>query len=402
MVLTNPHADKAPRSAVSLGIAHAALRAGNVATARQMLQDRLAQHPADADALHLLAEIAVGQRAFEEATMLLRRAVAADPSPHLRMALVEHLQRYASPALALSELDQLPQAMRERFDIKGIEATLLGTLGQHEPQIRLYQQMARERPEQAPLWVSLGNALKTVGRTAEAVKALQRAIKVEPTFGENWWTLANFKSFRFSTKDVHAMRQLLRGRLEQEDALHLHFALGKALEDRGDYGESFRHYAAGNALRAATFAPDQKAMTAQVDEWIAALTPAFFDRGQVGDPARDPIFVVGLHRSGSTLVEQILASHPLVEGTTELAAMNNIRDRIERRTGLSAPAAIAALDPREFAELGAHYLDKTRPFRTTDRPFFVDKLPGNWINLPLIRLALPNARIIDARRHPMA
>jgi cytochrome c-type biogenesis protein CcmH/NrfG len=403
MVLSSPQADKSGRASVSLGIAYAALRAGNVVQARQMLQDRLAQHPTDADALEMLAEVATGQRSFEEATMLLRRAVAADPSPHRRMGLVQHLQRFAGPGLALKELEELPQAVRDRFDVKGIEAALLGTVGMHDRQIRLYQQMARERPNQAALWTSLGNALKTVGRTAEAVKALQRAIKVEPSFGEAWWTLANFKSFRFSTRDIHEMRQALRGRLDENDALHIHFALGKAYEDRGEYEQSFRHYSAGNALRAGSVAENDQSVTAAVDESIATFTPEFFVRNQGGGcPARDPIFVVGLHRSGSTLVEQILATHPAIEGTTELNVMTNLRDRLARSRGSSWAAAVAALEPHQLAEIGEEYIGKTRPFRQTDRPYFVDKLPANWMNLPLVRAALPNAKIIDARRHPMA
>jgi tetratricopeptide (TPR) repeat protein len=284
-----------------------------------------------------------------------------------------------------------------------MEAQLVGTLGMHEEQIRLYQQMARQESDKAGLWVSLANALKTIGRTAEAVKALQRAIKVEPTHGDAWWTLANFKSYRFSTPDIRAMTRALHSRLSPEDSLHIHFALGKAYEDRGEYEASFSHYSAGNAIRADGFSQDQKSVSTVVDDWLDTLTPEFFSRGQgFGNPSPDPIFVVGLHRSGSTLVEQILASHPLIEGTTELSAMNNIRDRLERSSGLGAAAAVATLDPSEFADIGAQYLEKTRPFRHTDRPFFVDKLPSNWANLPLIRLALPNAKIIDARRHPMA
>jgi tetratricopeptide (TPR) repeat protein len=403
MVLRAPQADKSGARVASLGLAHAAMRAGNSATARQMLQDRLVQEPSDPDALHMLADVAVGQRSFEEATILLRRAVAADPSPDRRMALIQHLQRFANPGIALHEIEQLPQAFRDRFEVRAMEAQILGVLGHHERQIRVYQQMTRQESDKPGLWVALGNALKTIGKTGEAVRALQRAIKVDPTHGDAWWTLANFKSHRFATRDIHEMNQALRRQLSSEDALHIHFALGKAYEDRGEYEPSFRHYAAGNEIRTATFTPDQKSVTDQVDAWLEALTPEYFDRGKdVGDPAPDPIFVVGLHRSGSTLLEQILASHPLIEGTTELSAMNNIRDRIERTTGLDAPAAIASLRPEQFAELGSEYLAKTRPFRQTDRLYFVDKLPANWLNLPLIRLALPNARIIDARRHPMA
>jgi tetratricopeptide (TPR) repeat protein len=402
MIFGSPPAERKGHG-VSLGLAASALRSGNVAQARLMLQERLARNPVDADALEMLAEVAQSQRSIEEATLLFRRALAADPSPERRIALVLHLQRFSTPALALKELEELPPEFRGRFDVKSVESALLGILGQHERQIKLYREMVREQPGKAGLWVSLGNTLKTVGRTGEAISALQRAIKVDPSFGDGWWTLANFKSYRFTGRDLAQMRQALQQQLSDEDALHIHFALGKAYEDRGDYEQSFRHYAAGNAIRAKGFPAEETSVSPLVDRSIAVLTPDFFARDQeVGCPDEGPIFVVGLNRSGSTLIEQILASHPLIEGTTELPVMNNLRDRLARSAGLSPAEAIAQLEPSQFAAIGEEYLEKTRPFRQTDRPFFVDKMPGNWINLPLIRLALPKARIIDARRHPMA
>jgi tetratricopeptide (TPR) repeat protein len=403
MVFAVPRPQKPARSAVSIDRAAAALREGNPALARRMLQDRLLQNPLDADALAKLAEIAAAERQMEEATILLRRAVVADSSPPRRIALILHLQRFASPALAMQEIEALPPALRGRFDVKGIEAGVLGLLGVHDRQIDLYQEMTREDSAKAPLWMSLGNALKTVGRTDEAVSALQRAIGIQPAFGEAWWTLANFKSFRFSDRDIAQMRQALRRKLRDEDALHIHFALGKAYEDRSDYEQSFRHYAEGNALRAKTFLPDQMSVTERVDQSIATFTGEFFKRNaRAGCPDTGPIFVVGMHRSGSTLIEQILASHPLIEGTTELGVMNTIRDRLGRLAGMNSLEAIARLEPAQFAAIGEEYLEKTRPFRQTGRPYFVDKMPTNWANLALIRLALPNARVIDARRHPMA
>jgi len=404
MVLSRPGAPgPSDKSKVALDFAVAALRAGDIGGAELRLRDVLLADPRNADALSKLAEIAVDQRRIEDATVLLRKAVSADPRPERRLELIAHLQRFAGPALVLNELAELPPETRAQFDIKAIEAGARGILGDHDAQIRIYEEMARERPNRAGLWMSLGNALKTVGRTEEAVAALRRALKVEPTFGEAYWTLANFKSFRFAPRELHQMRQGLRKKLSDDDALHLHFALGKALEDAGDYEQSFAHYAAGNALRAAGFTPDQMAVTDYVDEAIAAFTPDFFARNRAaGCPDKGPIFVVGLHRSGSTLIEQILASHPLVEGTTELATLNNIRNRIARAEGLSPVAAIAQLDPAQFTAIGAEYLERTRAFRLTDKPYFVDKMPNNWMNIALIRLALPNAPIIDARRHPMA
>ena len=403
MVLRSPLAGQSGKPGASLEMIHAMLRAGNSVQARQMLQDRLARDPNDADALEKLGEIAQSDQSVEEATILLRRAVAADPSPRRRLVLIDHLRRSISPALALAELDRLPQQSRDEFEVQAMEAALAGSLGLHDRQIDVYRAMVRQRPSSAGVWVSLGNALKTVGRTSEAVSALQRAIRAEPAFGEAYWTLANFKSYRFSTRDIAQMRNNVRRSLPPQDALHLHFALGKALEDKGEYAQSFEHYSAGNAIRAAGFDPDQLSVTAAVDDSIATFTEDFFRRN-AGSGCEDegPIFVVGLHRSGSTLVEQILASHPLVEGTTELGIMKLIRDRIVRVSGEGSAAAIAALKPGELRDVGREYLERARPFRKTKKPFFVDKLPGNWINLPLIRAALPNARIIDARRHPMA
>jgi tetratricopeptide (TPR) repeat protein len=391
------------KSKVALDFAVAALRAGDIAGAELRLHDILLADPHDANAIAKLAEIAVEQRRIEDATVLLRRAVTADPTPERRLELIAHLQRFAGPALVLKELDALPADARERHEVKAIEAGALGILGHHDEQIRMYEEMTRERPRQPGLWMSLGNALKTVGRTDEAVAALRHALKVQPMFGEAYWTLANFKSFRFSPRELNQMRQALRKKLPDESALHMHFALGKALEDSGDYEQSFTHYAAGNALRAAGFTPDQSSATEFVDEAIATFTPELFERNRgVGCNGTGPIFVVGLHRAGSTLIEQILASHPLVEGTAELATLNMIRNRITRTSGLSACQAIARLQAAQFADIGGEYLERTKTFRMTDRPYFVDKMPNNWMNVALICLALPNARIIDARRHPMA
>src|SRR4051794_9927563 len=190
------------RSKAALDLAVATLRAGDVAGAEMRLRDIVNADPSNADALAKLAEIAAEQRRIEEATVLLRRAVAADPSPDRRIELIEHLRRFAGPAIALKELETLPQAVRDRFEIKAIEAGIHGFLGNHERQVQLYREMTRQHPGEAGLWMSLGNALKTLGRTEDAVKAIRRAIRARPGLGEAYWTLANFKSFRFSPRDL--------------------------------------------------------------------------------------------------------------------------------------------------------------------------------------------------------
>ncbi len=201
------------------------------------------------------------------------------------------------------------------------------------------------------------------------------------------------------------MRKALKGKLEAEDALHFHFALGKALEDRNDAEGSFRHYADGNRIRASQLTPGQMMVTPRVDTAIATFNRPLFDRYDgAGDQSRDPIFVVGLQRSGSTLIEHILASHPMIEGTSELLIMEQLWSRLGKAPGASGNsfAELARLDPQAVKALGAEYLERSRPFRLTDRPMFVDKLPPNWLNVGFIKLILPNATIIDARRHPLA
>ncbi len=404
-MISNPLSKDAgsSRSKVALDFASAALRSGNRLKAQMLLRDRLAEDPSDADALTVLAQISVEDRRIEDATVLLRRAVSADPTPERRLALIEHLQKHAGPALALSEFEELPSEFRTRFEVSGMEAKTLGLLGMHDAQIDTYKRMLRQQPNRAGTWMNLANALRSVGRTDEAVKALKRATKLQPTMGQAYWALANFKSYRFTRPDIAQMVQALRKDVSLEEALHIHFALGKAYEDQAEYEPSFRHYSAGNALRTRQLDPSSIPITEPVQDALEHCRPETFERlSGAGCDARDPIFVFGLHRSGSTLIEQLLASHPQIEGTSELTVMNAIVSRFRRSSGRTIGEIIETLSPAEITAIGEEYLQRTRPFRQTGKPYFVDKMPGNWINATLIRLALPNARMIDARRYPMA
>ena len=276
-------------------------------------------------------------------------------------------------------------------------------VGKHAEEIAAYREALQLEPGNPGIWVNLGYALRTVGQTEEAISAVKRAIQLQPTFGRAYWALANFKSYAFVVEELTRMRQLVARTLPLEDALNLHFALGKAFEDAKQYEPSFRHYAAGNALRAETLDPSKVAITGKVDDLIKHCSPELFTRAAgAGYQAADPIFIVGLHRSGSTLVEQILASHPLIEGTGELKVMRNLARRLQGSATRTLGEAIATLDPSDLVSIGEEYLEGARSFRRTDRTYFIDKLPGNWINIPLIRLALPRAKIIDTRRHPIA
>jgi len=263
--------------------------------------------------------------------------------------------------------------------------------------------MLKEQPNRPGTWMNLANALRTVGRTDEAVKALKRATKLQPTMGQAYWTLANFKSYRFSPSEMAQMQSALHQNVTQEEALHIHFALGKAYEDQSNWEVSFKHYSAGNALRMRQLDPETIPITEPVEDALAHCRPEVFERLKgAGCPAPDPIFVFGLHRSGSTLVEQILASHPQIEGTSELTVVNTIASRLRRSAGRKIGDLIEEFSPEDVKAIGEEYIERTRPFRQTDKPYFVDKMPGNWMNIPLIRAALPNAKIVDARRHPMA
>lgn len=394
----------AARSRVALDFASAALRSGDRIKAQMLLRDRLAEEPNDPDALTMLAGLTIEDRRIEEGTVLLRRAAEADADPERRVTLIAHLQKNSMASLALKELEELPPAVRRRFDVAAIEAKTLGALGMHEQQIRTYQRMLKERPDKPGIWMNHANALKTVGRMDEAVQALKRATKLQPTLGQAYWALANFKSYKFNSRDIAQMIQALRSGPGYEEALNIHFALGKAYEDQSDFESSFRHYAAANALRTRELDPEAISIRSTVDEVIAHCTPEVFERlNSAGCQARDPIFVFGLHRSGSTLIEQILASHPDIEGTAELTVVNTIVSRLRRLSGGgSIGELLDALTASQAKQIGQEYLELTRPFRHTSKVYFVDKMPGNWINLPFIRLALPNAKLIDARRFPMA
>jgi len=275
-------------------------------------------------------------------------------------------------------------------------------LGDYAESIEVYESVLAEFSRQPRIWMSYGHALRTAGRSADGIAAYRRAIALEPTLGEAYWSLANLKTFTFSIEDVAAMEAALaRGGLSDEDRLHFEFSLGKALEDKRAYAESFAHYSAGNSLRHRLHPYSAEDNSAFVRRSKALFTAEFFAaRDGGGAPARDPVFIVGMPRAGSTLLEQILASHSQVEGTMELPNIPQIAHELAGGD-LGFLERVAALDIDERRALGERYLAETRIQRKTDAPFFIDKMPNNCLYLGLIQLILPNAIIIDARRHPL-
>jgi tetratricopeptide (TPR) repeat protein len=383
-----------------------AVRAGDLLEAKQRVRELLLEQPGNAKALAWLAEMALNDQRSEDATILLRQAASADPAIDRQLSLIKHLHAVAGPVAALAEIERLPGSVRQDVSVRSWEALLLGMVGEHARQIALWQALTNEFPDCAALWISLGNALSTSGRSIDAVTAVRRAIDVQPTCAEAYWTLANFKSFRFAARDIAAMRKALGGKLTRAEKVHFNFALGKAFEDRRQFARSFRHYSAANELHCADLRPEHVRVTGFVDLCIETFSRELFDRPcATGCTERGPIFVIGLHRSGSTVIEQILASHPMIEGTSELPVMQQLWRSISQaavRSACSPFAYIARLNSAALADLGAEYIERSRAYRLTDRPLFVDKLPANWLHVGLIRLVLPNARIIDARRHPLA
>ncbi len=387
----------------------AALAAGRIAVAEQKLREHLTEFPTDVAAIRMLAEVAGRLRRYTDAENLLARCLELAPgfsAARQNYALVLHRQNKPGPALA--ELDRLLATDPRNPSLRNLKAAVLGSIGEYPAAIDLYAGLVAEYPAQPKVWMSYGHSLKTAGRTADSIGAYRRAVELQPGLGEAWWSLANLKTFRFSAADVALIRtQLARTDLGDDDRLHFGFALGKALEDEGEHAAAFASYADANRRRRAAVSYDADETTAYVQRARALFTPAFIAaRAGSGADAPDPVFIVGLPRAGSTLVEQILASHPLVEGTMELPDLVAIVRRLggrSRRTEPSRyPEVLTDLAPDQLRALGDEYLDRTRIQRKTGRPYFIDKLPNNWAHVGLIHLILPRAKIIDARRHPLS
>ena len=406
MILKASVAAQSARSRFVIQQAALALRDGDWIEAELTLRKHMLSYPDDADALTKLAAIVADQSRIEESAMLLRRAAAIDPSPARQLALARQLLALAGPTVALNEVQSFCAASRNDFDMRNFEALLLGMAGRLDEQLAHLDAIEKDYPRATTTRVHHAFALSSVGRTEDAVAALRRAIAIEPSMGEAYWALANLKSFRFSDRDVAALRKLLASSAGEQDRIPAHFALGRALEQRGEFEASFGQYAAGNRIRAAGLTPEQMQVSKFVDATIAAFDARLFERfGGSGCEESGPIFIVGLHRSGSSLIEQILSTHPDIEGLGELPVLKHIWERISRnaaRERRNPFDELASWDPSAFAAIGAEYLERTKPFRSTDRYWFIDKLPPNWLHIGLIGLALPNARIIDARRSPMA
>jgi tetratricopeptide (TPR) repeat protein len=316
------------------------------------------------------------------------------------------LLRQQKPEAAIDEAEKLLAQEPDNPNFLTLKASVLSRIGGQAEAIEIYEKVLKNYPNQARAQMSYGHSLKTVGRLDEAIKSYKKCISLSPEVGEAYWSLANLKTFRFSDEDIDNMRmQVTTEGGDADDQSHLAFALGKALEDRKGFDESFKFYRRGNAIRKVAHRHDIRVNVMESVRQVKALPKTFFEqRKGWGCQARDPIFVVGLPRAGSTLLEQILASHSKVEGTSELPDITSISRKMGNKTRENPagkyPEILAELTEERFLELGESYLETTRIHRT-DTPFFIDKMPNNFRHIGLIHLILPNSRIIDARRHPM-
>ena len=388
--------------------AAAALVENKLPVAEARLRSHLTRHPTDVAALRMLAEVAARLRRYADAEQLLTYCLELAPSfDAARFNLAVVLNRLPRPVEALREVERLLVREPRNPGYRNLKAGILSSLGEFTESIGLFEKVLKDFPKQPKVWMSYGHVLKTAGRLEESVRAYRHSIAMEPALGEAYWSLANLKTFRFTDADVAAMRaQLARAELADDDRLHFEFALGKALEDAQAWDESFRHYATGNGIRHAQLHYRPADSRELVRSAKAVFTPEFFAaRAGWGASAADPIFILGMPRSGSTLLEQILSSHSLVEGTMELPDIPAIAHDLVRRAArpgeTKSAELLAELTADELRALGERYLAATRVQRKTAAPFFVDKMPNNWPYVGLIHLILPNARIIDARRHPL-
>ena len=391
---------------------HEAMRAlavNDFAIAEPILAQHIAAHPNDVVAIRLLSEAQARADRPDLAEKSLRRCLDFAPGFGIaRHSLGQLLNGLARFDEALAEAQELLRRDPANVGSQRLLATTYGNCGEFDKALSIYEDQLASHSAQPTIWMSYAHILKTLGRTEEAIAAYRRSIEFSPGLGLAYWSLANLKTFKFSDEEIARMERLVsRKDTEVSERVNFHFALGKAMEDAGRFADAFAHYSEGNRLHRVEVKYDGARAPRSVPKAIDFYSAEFFhSKSSVGNRAPDPIFIVGLPRSGSTLVEQILASHSAVEGTMELPNMTLIASDLcgyERAaSGGSYIDALGDLDEAAFAALGGRYLRETLVHRKLHRAHFIDKSPNNWSLVGLIHLILPNAKIIDARRHPLA
>jgi tetratricopeptide (TPR) repeat protein len=400
------HVAKLAALPVEVVTARSMLADGNLGDAEATIRGFLQRAPDDIEAMRVLAMIAHQNEVSKDAVVLLEAVLAKAPDYHAaRQDLVLALTAVHKHARAQEHLEILMTAQPDNTSHRRMLASILLPQGQAEKSISLYRQLIGESPTDPDLHLQFGHALKTQGLRVEGEQEYREASRLRPGFGDAYWSLANLKTYRFTDVELATMRdQVEARRITLPDRYQLCFALGKGLEDRGEYAESFKFYERGNALKKAESRYKLELIERTAEQQMELFTREFFGvRRNWGyeDPA--PIFIVGLPRAGSTLLEQILASHSRVEGTMELADIPRLVASLDQHPSSARfPAAIAQLTAEDCRAFGEGFLRDTLDYRVAKKPFFIDKMPNNFRYVGLIHLMLPNAKIIDARREPMA
>jgi len=382
------------------------LEDGDCDAAEVLVRSWLIKNGDHIEGMRLLARIGIARKVYDDPEILLKAVLERAPTYRAaRQDYARVLVELHKHAQARRELAPLLAEEPDSRALRMLDGASSAGLGEHERAIELYRSLLTGTVEDAEVHLSIAHALKTLGRTQEGIAAYRQAAECRPDFGDAYWSLANLKIYRFTDEELERIRAALDApSTGTVDRYHLCFALAKALEDRRDYAQSFRYYELGNRLKHPECTYRARLMEENTAQQRAVCTQEFFaSRRGWGAEAPDPIFIVGLPRAGSTLLEQILASHSAVEGTQELPNIQQIASLLRGRNPQEwrYPRILAELTAEDFLKLGERYLAETRAYRT-DRPRFIDKMPNNFRHIGLIHLMLPNARIIDARREPMA
>ena len=381
---------------------------GDLAPAEHIVRQFLLQHGDHPEGMRLLAKIGMARDILDDAEILLEGVLILAPDHRpARYEYAQCLAKRQKHRQAREQIERLLAVDPDNLDYRSLAAAAAVGLGEHDKAMALYRAMLAEVPNAPDVHLWLGHALKTVGQVPEAIAAYRAAAAARRDFGDAYWSLANLKTYRFTDDEIARMRaEEAVPPAAPEDRVHLCFALGKALEDRDETAESWLYYARGNSLKRSESRYRAEVIETNTARQIEICTPDFFARrAGWGDPRPDPIFILGLPRSGSTLLEQILASHSQVEGTQELPDIQRIVQNMQGREpdldNPRYPAALGDLTREQIRALGEAYLADTHVYRT-DKASFIDKMPNNFRHVGLIHLILPNARIIDARREPMS
>lgn len=384
--------------------AAALISQGQLDGASQVLQQFVREHPEDESAWFLAGDIARRRERFSEAETLFARAVDLAPNfEAARFHLANVLLEIGKPGAALIRAEQLLQVKPKNLVFRGLKAMALELMDEHAAAAALWAGIVEEGPPE--FWVRYAHLLRMLGRREDSIAACREALARDPGYGPAWWTLAQLSTFRFSDTDIKEMEaQAARPHLSNDNRIPILFGLGKAYGQRGQYEKSFAAYARGNALKRLRIRHDPGVLTAYVQRCKMVFAPEFFPtRKGWGHESRAPIFLVGMTRAGSTLVEQILASHSQIEGTREMFNLGSIAGTLQREHGASAyPTLLEELDSAAFRRFGEEYLETARVHRKLNRPRFIDKMGNNFAHLGLLHLALPNAKVVDMRRDPLA